>query len=374
MDVIDRYARGIQMGRDKQAFDRQQSYMQQLNDLKIQNQQNALARGENTMTLQQMQIEDAQRQQQQQALMDVGKAAQWADTPDKWEQALDFYEQQGMDTSAFRGRFDMRDTVMGLANPDYLKQQKAQENIQKLLQRVPEAQREDIAALTAVDPKAGVEAAKESLEKPKDISALVDTLPEESRATVDALYQIDPDEATKLAKDIAKAKTKPEKITEGMRKNSGYATRMNTAEQTLQAIEAEGYKPGGLAEHLLTGTTYGNWLISDEGQRYRNAQADWVRAKLRQESGAVIGEQEMADEIKTYFPMPGDKPETIKQKADRRKVAENAMIDASGDAYKSPDEGGGAVEMYTVTTAEDFAKVPVGAKFNYRGKEFTKGE
>lgn len=65
-------------------------------------------------------------------------------------------------------------------------------------------------------------------------------------------------------------------------------------------------------------------------QQYRQAQEDWVRAKLRKESGAVIGDDEMEREIATYFPTYWDKPETIAQKAYARRVAEIAMAKAAG--------------------------------------------
>lgn len=56
-----------------------------------------------------------------QTLDDMGRAALWADTPEKWEQALDTYEGIGMDVSPYRGRFELRETVAGLAtgNQEY---------------------------------------------------------------------------------------------------------------------------------------------------------------------------------------------------------------------------------------------------------------
>jgi hypothetical protein len=57
-----------------------------------------------------------------------------------------------------------------------------------------------------------------------------------------------------------------------------------------------------------------------------------VRAKLRKESGAVIGPEEMAAEIQTYFPMPGEGQETIAQKAEARRRAERQMQIGAGSA------------------------------------------
>jgi hypothetical protein len=72
---------------------------------------------------------------------------------------------------------------------------------------------------------------------------------------------------------------------------------------------------------------------SPETQMYDQAAMDWIRAKLRKESGAVIGEQEARDEYATYFPMVGDTPQKIQQKAETRRVATLAMQKTAGKAY-----------------------------------------
>jgi hypothetical protein len=73
-------------------------------------------------------------------------------------------------------------------------------------------------------------------------------------------------------------------------------------------------------------------------QQYRQAQENWVRANLRLESGAVIGSQEMDDEIKTYFPQPSDKPETIAQKAQARRDTQLAVKVRAGPAFKQVEK------------------------------------
>ena len=82
------------------------------------------------------------------------------------------------------------------------------------------------------------------------------------------------------------------------------------------------------------GNAAGNTVESSLRQQYSQAQMDWVRAKLRKESGAVIGADEMADEI-TTFPQLGDGDAVIAQKAQARRVSEKAM----GEASKLPNIG-----------------------------------
>lgn len=73
-------------------------------------------------------------------------------------------------------------------------------------------------------------------------------------------------------------------------------------------------------------------------QQYKQASDDWIRAKLRKESGAVIADAEMLREYQTYFPQPGDEPTTIKQKAMARRQAEEQMIQSAGRAAPKQTE------------------------------------
>lgn len=67
-------------------------------------------------------------------------------------------------------------------------------------------------------------------------------------------------------------------------------------------------------------------------QLYKNAALAWLRAKLRDESGATIQNLESNNEYRTYFPLVGDEPETIKQKAKLREIAEAEMMLKAGKA------------------------------------------
>jgi hypothetical protein len=129
----------------------------------------------------------------------------------------------------------------------------------------------------------------------------------------------------------------PAKATEGERTSSNYYGRMEAAEAKLgnSAPSAKDYIAS--ANVMAGGAVRGsvaNQYLSPEGQLYYQAAADWVRAKLRKESGAVISQEEMAQEIKTYFPLPGDKPATIEQKRQARKQAMEGMRQMGGRAVQ----------------------------------------
>ena len=118
---------------------------------------------------------------------------------------------------------------------------------------------------------------------------------------------------------------------------------MPNASFNINKLEAEGYAPG-IPSALVEGTgkipivggvvkgvnTFIGNQIMPQSQLYRQAQEEWVRAKLRKESGAVIGESEMEGEIRTYFPQPSDSKELIQQKARARAVAERSISGQAG--------------------------------------------
>lgn len=148
-------------------------------------------------------------------------------------------------------------------------------------------------------------------------------------------------------------KTEPPKLTEQQLKTSGYAQRMANAEQALQGLETISKSPAdlfsGTADILQNNpvlSTLGlNRAVStpfrtDEQKDYRTMAEEWVRAKLRKESGAVIGAQEMADEYANYFPTPEDSASTIELKRQKRLNATKNMVKESGGAfaYQYPQE------------------------------------
>lgn len=123
--------------------------------------------------------------------------------------------------------------------------------------------------------------------------------------------------------------------TEGEKTAAGYGMRMQEAEKILADVIAkdQGAQKPGKIEQITGGTgVIANMSRSPERQRYRQAQEDWVRAKLRKESGAVIADEEMDREISVYFPQIGDSKEVIQQKAQARQVAIAAMEQAAGQA------------------------------------------
>ena len=76
-----------------------------------------------------------------------------------------------------------------------------------------------------------------------------------------------------------------------------------------------------------------NPLQSAEGQKYRQAQRAFTEARLRQDSGAAIPENEFENDRQTYFVQPGDTAELIEQKRRSRQVAIRGLAEGAGIAY-----------------------------------------
>ena len=124
------------------------------------------------------------------------------------------------------------------------------------------------------------------------------------------------------------------KLTEGQASAAGYLLRMNEAEKILTPIEVAGKQPGVVSAIAgsvpVVGSALQTQVTGVDTQKYKQAQEDWVRAKLRKESGAVIGDEEMAREIKTYFPQPGESKEIIEQKRQARVRAQQQLSIMAG--------------------------------------------
>jgi len=130
---------------------------------------------------------------------------------------------------------------------------------------------------------------------------------------------------------------KPEAPSGEESKSAGYAFRMGEANKILTDFEANKKGMPSYAASIAGGVpVIGDYLerkAQDQNQQlYKNAALAWLRAKLRDESGATIQNLESNNEYRTYFPLVGDEPETIKQKAKLREIAEAEMMLKAGKA------------------------------------------
>jgi len=160
------------------------------------------------------------------------------------------------------------------------------------------------------------------------------------------------------------------KFNEGQGKAAGFTDRMLQSEGILSGVAVpEGYEgpttPG--VQNQGTSATQaglskipgvGNYLVSNERQKLEQAKRDFITAQLRRESGAAISPSEFENADKQYFPVPGDKPDAIKQKEAYRRVAVEAMGREGGPSYRpkanfAPD---GGVRPYAASPTRPISK------------------
>jgi hypothetical protein len=127
------------------------------------------------------------------------------------------------------------------------------------------------------------------------------------------------------------------KPTEGETNAAGFAQRMELAQSIIGGLPA-GSQPGAMTRTLeaipFLGGVAARSSQNVQTQQFDQAAQDWIRAKLRKESGAAIGVDEARQEYATYFPMVGDTAEKIAQKAEARRVVTLGMQKSAGKAYE----------------------------------------
>lgn len=116
------------------------------------------------------------------------------------------------------------------------------------------------------------------------------------------------------------------------RKVFGYVDRMVNAENEIAKV-ASGTPTeatGVIGAIPLIGSYAKRKTQTPEQQQYETLANEWIRAKLRKESGASIPPEEMAQEFETYFPQPGDDKDRIEAKRKLRAQAINSTAKESG--------------------------------------------
>lgn len=116
-------------------------------------------------------------------------------------------------------------------------------------------------------------------------------------------------------------------LTESQSKAAKFSILMDNAFQASDKLE----KSVGVGGKLLAGSSFTNFMAPEAAQQYEQAKRNWVAANLRQESGAVIGADEMAAELKRYFPVAGDGPKQVEQKRQARLDAMAGMEAMAGE-------------------------------------------
>ena len=134
-------------------------------------------------------------------------------------------------------------------------------------------------------------------------------------------------------------------LTESQGNATAYGLRMKEAEAILEDLAKQGVLRGAMVEAVpFVGGAYGKALpsalggTSQQEQQVNQAKSNFITAVLRKESGAVISDSEFAREDEKYFPQVNDGPGVIKQKANARRLAIEAMKFQAGPGAKEIDK------------------------------------
>lgn len=166
-----------------------------------------------------------------------------------------------------------------------------------------------------------------------------------------------------------------EKIPEGQSKAAGYGNRMQKAMFEMDELMAGGYRPSRIVlEYVKMGapeTKLGRGekeiyraQMSPDDRKYARAVQDWLRAKLRKESGAVIGVAEASEELEAFFNVlvpgaPSSSNDIYETFRNSRITALESMIGEAGPAWQRWEDLG-------------YSKQPRSSKYFYDKSPFQK--
>ena len=121
-------------------------------------------------------------------------------------------------------------------------------------------------------------------------------------------------------------------LTEAQGKASAFQSQMVSASNAVNTLESQGFDPTSFKSQTAVRLAGGaaNPVIPVAAQQYKQAQDQWSEAYLRFKTGAAATEPEVVRNNRTYFPVFGDKPEQIAQKAAMREQAERDIGIAAG--------------------------------------------
>ena len=150
----------------------------------------------------------------------------------------------------------------------------------------------------------------------------------------------------------------------------GFFNRARQADIDLEGLEAEIQKMG-LGEQAYMAAAP-NFMQTETGQQYTQAQRAFTEARLRKDSGAAIPKEEFANDRVTYFAQPGDTKATLEQKRRARAAVLASLGSEAGQALAEFEGDGDAatalVQGYKTRAAKPGATPAEGTRGTVNGK------
>lgn len=126
-----------------------------------------------------------------------------------------------------------------------------------------------------------------------------------------------------------------DKAKEASLKNGGFAINMRNGFNTLEKLDAKGFRPKDIAmvQTYLSGGSLGNYIMSADEQVYAGAIESMINSIARRESGAAIGEEETQRFFRRYMPQAGDTEARLNQKRKSLETQFKSIRGQSGRVY-----------------------------------------
>lgn len=119
------------------------------------------------------------------------------------------------------------------------------------------------------------------------------------------------------------ADPRSKELTETQARSNMFGQAMTAADETLRGLRVPRNATLIAWRNLPEGAV--NLALSENDQKYFNALRGFAAGILRKETGASFGAAELLDVQSRFFPMPGDSPSVIQQKAEARQRAIESM-------------------------------------------------
>ena len=336
-NFVKSYREGEQYGMAKAEQKRKQPLVEQLEGLTLKKSQNAVS-------LQDIQMKAEQDKVRRNKIKDISNMAKYAQSqPDPsavFDQGLQFYAQEGdQEALNYLGQWENVGGMLASMNPDDVMGATKWSTTPQTVVVGENEDGTDKLALKVYNNRGGSMFTGDTPMNPyqKAVSSAKGKVIGGYEGKQESAESGNKFAKAELESDKKKAKDTPVKKSAQDKKVEGFLLRMETSEDLVNKIVAEGYKPT-LKDRYTAGTGVANWAASEQGQRYWNAAAEWTRAKLRNESGAVIGVEEALEEARTYFPVFGDSKKVIAQKKQLRDTAIQAIGGSKSADYNDDDE------------------------------------
>lgn len=139
-----------------------------------------------------------------------------------------------------------------------------------------------------------------------------------------------------VARPIAGTEKKKSPYTVDQNKAATFAIAMEEANDTMTRIEDSGFDPRNTKDvffDYMLGDYFGNLALSTDYQLYEQAANLFKTQKLRDETGATIGQNELGWVEKSYIISPNEPLEVREAKKQARESAIETMKAKAGGAY-----------------------------------------